>query len=1145
MSLEDTPSSGSISRYEIRVRLGEGSSGAVYKAWDPELERWVALRLIPPGLTGRGEERQPLIREALTVAALEHPNVGPVYDVGEAADGSLFLVSALCEGETLAERSRRGPMRLEGAVVLAAQIAAAVGRAHEHGLLHGRLRPSNVWVGADGQVRVVDFGLCGLEERTWRTLPAGPQAREYLAPELLLGECVSPRSDVWAIGALLVAMLGRREDLPDDLARVVERALASRPSDRHPSAGALREDLRALREPSPRPAGRAPGRPPELSGVRRLSQYRIGELLGGGGMGVVYKAEDIHLGRPVALKFLPVDMAGDPAAKARFLHEARAASALDHPNICTVYEIGETEESQLYLAMPCYEGETLRARIGRGPLPVPEALDCAYQIAKGLARAHRHGIVHRDVKPANLMITSDGLVKILDFGVAKLAGEASLTRTGAAVGTAAYMAPEQIRGEEVDARADLWSLGVVLYEMVTGRRPFPGDNPEAVQHAVLARTPEPVARLRPDAPPELERLVHGLLSKSVDGRYPTADAVAAELRILLERSGVSASFPPLPARRVRPALWKRLGAAVLILSAVGVAALVLWQLQARLGRPPVATQVTQLTEAQGRELFPSLSPDGSFFVYSRADGGDQDVFLQRVGGRNPINLTADSAADDTQPVYSPDGRWIAFRSERDGGGLFVMGATGESVRRVAPFGYQPAWSPDSREIACATETVTSPATRRTTSRLWRVEVESSHRTLLSEGDAVQPSWSPDGRRIAFWGMQPRGTRRVLFTVPARGPGGVETVLDDGSLSWNPVWSADGRFLYHASDRGGSMNLWRIAVDPGTGRARGKPEPVTTPAQSVGPFSLSADGSRIVYATDESRAEVLRLPLDPATGRATGEPAPVTRARSLNEVEPSPDGQWLVLQGKAPDEDLFVVRPDGSGLRQITDDPFRDRQARWSPDGAWIYFQSDRRGEFRIWAVRPDGSGLREVAARAGTNLFNPIPSPDGRALVCSQGYEGAVLAMLADLAKPPADRRLEPVRMPGWEDFLLNVRSWSPDGGWLAGELGNRKTLTGAGLGVYSLESRRFERLVPAGRGDWIVFLDGDRTLLYLDGSSIQAVDRTSGRTWPVARARDGAALVHFSVSPDRRTLYLLEGISEGDIWMLDLGSKEGTALRR
>ncbi len=1131
--------SASIARYELRERLGQSCSGAVYRAWDADLERWVALRLIPPGIAGRGEVRQALIREALTVASLEHPNICPVLDIGETDDGGLFLVSALCEGEPLAQRLLRSPIKVEGAVELTAQIASGVGRAHERGLLHGRLQPGNVWVGADGQVRVVDFGLAGLEERTLRSLSCSEPARkDGLPPEVLLGEALSPRSDVWSIGAMLVAMLGERERLPEDLSRVVSRALSARPSDRQADAGMLRDDLRALRalwtprESSPTPASREPGRPPELSGVRRLSHYRIGELLGGGGMGVVYKAEDVHLGRTVALKFLPSDMAGNPVAKARFLQEARAASALDHPNICTVYEIGETGDHQLYLAMPCYEGETLRAKTGRGPLPVNEALDYALQVAKGLARAHRQGIVHRDIKPANLMVTTDGLVKILDFGVAKLAGEATLTRTGAAVGTAAYMAPEQIRGEAVNAQADLWSLGVVLYEMVTGRRPFAGDNPEAIRHSVLNKGFEPVARLRPDAPPDLERVVRGLLGKTVADRYPTADAVTADLRGLL---GTSSGAAPAPWRR-SPSLGRRgRRAAGSILLAAALAGFLLWRFQSREAAPPREAKVTQLTDQQGRELFPSLSPDGSFFVYSRLDGGDQDIFLQRVGGRNPINLTPDSPADDTQPVYSRDGRWIAFRSERDGGGLFVMGATGESVRRLTDLGYQPAWSPDGREIAFATETITNPVARRTTSKLWRVEVGTGRRHLLFQGDGVQPSWSPDGGRIAFWGVRSNGTQRVLYTVPSRGGGSPTVLLDNGSANWNPVWSAEGGLLYFASDRGGSMNVWRIAVDPDSGEARGQPEPVPTPAQSVGPFSLALRDGLILYATDESRADVERLPLDSATGLVTGARVPVTRARGLGTAEPSPDGRWLVLTTKSPTEDLFVVRQDGSDLRQITDDPFRDRQARWSPDGSWIYFQSDRSGRHQIWAVRPDGSGLREVAARADTGLFNPIPSPDGRRLVCSVGFEGAALA---DLTQAPAARKLIPIQMPGWEPFLFNARSWSPDGGWLAGELGDRKQLVGTGLGVYSFASRRFEKLIPAGHGERIAFLDGNRTLLYLDGNAIRGIDRTTRRTWPVAEARAGSALVNFSVSRDRKTLYLLEGVTEGDIWMLDLGSQ-------
>ncbi|HWM94309.1 MAG TPA: protein kinase [Thermoanaerobaculia bacterium] len=1158
------PESGKVSRYELRELLGEASSGPVYKAWDPELERSVALRLIPPGLAGQGEDRQQLLREARTVSLLEHPNVCPVYEMGEADDGSLFLVSGYCEGETLAERMQRSPLRPEGAVELAAQIAAAVAQAHEQGIVHGRLRPTNVRIGADGLARVVDFGLSGLEERTWATAldraAASAMVSEYLAPELLGGEAVSTRSDVWAIGALLFAMMtgkppsrlglagqepmpATREGMPDDLARILDRALATRPAERHAQAGDLRDDLRGLRRMGSRPSAsgaspgaRTPGRPPEVAGARRLSQYRIGELLGGGGMGVVYKAEDLQLGRTVALKFLPLELASEPAAKARFLQEARAASALDHPNICTIYEVGETDEHQLYLAMPCYDGETLKARISRGPLPVTEALDCALQVARGLAKAHRQGIVHRDVKPANLMVTADGLVKILDFGVAKLAGEVGLTRTGSTVGTPAYMAPEQIRSEPVDARADLWSLGVVLYEMVTGQRPFPGENQEAVAHAILTREPEPLARLRPDAPAGLERIVGGLLAKDPAQRLPTADAVSADLRLLLglPPSSVAASALPALLRTPRKSFrvsWRRgLAVALALLAAVAL----LLRLRDPFAGEETPRQATfsQLTDREGREMFPSLSPDGNYFVYSRLDGGDQDVFLQRVGGGNPINLTAESPADDSQPAYSPDGQWIAFRSERGGGGLFIMGATGESVRRITDFGFQPSWSPDSRELAFSTEAVTDPMARSTLRQAWRVEVATGRRRMVAKGDAAQPSWSPGGYRIALWGID--DDRWRLWTLPADG-GTLTPVLDadEKTNPWSPVWSPDGRHLYFLSNRGGSVNLWRLPIDERSGRALGEAEPVTTPAQSVSAFSLSRDGRRILYSTRETRSIVESVGFDPGTGRTEGSPRTVARLmRKVSVVEPSPRGDWLVMAGEAPaGEDLFVMHPDGSGLRQLTDDPHHDRFPDWSADGRRIFFFTDRSGRLQIWTVQPDGGGLRAVITRPKAEPFNPHPSPDGRWLACNLGFEGVVLFDLLQPLKPPV-----PLAIRGKEDHILVASSWSADGAELAGQFAPRKVLQDLGssgsMAVYSLASKSVEVLPAA--GEWPRFVGDGRILLFYRDGAIHAIDRRSRRSWKVAAPPEGSVFNYVAPARDARTLYTVRTLSEGDVWLMD-----------
>ena len=308
---------------------------------------------------------------------------------------------------------------------------------------------------------------------------------------------------------------------------------------------------------------------------RIVSHYRIVEKIGKGGMGVVYRAEDTKLGRPVALKFLPPELTRDSQAKTRFIQEARAASALDHPNICNIHEIDETEEGAIFIAMACYEGESLEDRIARGPLEIGEAVDIAAQIARGLAKAHERGIVHRDIKPANILITEDGLVKIVDFGLAKLAG-AKLTRTGTVVGTARYMSPEQVRGEPVDSRTDVWSLGAVLYEMLTGVNAFPGEYDQAALYAIVNEEPEPVSALRPDVLPFLEGIVGRCLAKDPGERYQDAGEEAAELRRLEAATGVSPAVRGTRERaggRIRR--WAGVAAGVLA-AAAAVAAAVLW-----------------------------------------------------------------------------------------------------------------------------------------------------------------------------------------------------------------------------------------------------------------------------------------------------------------------------------------------------------------------------------------------------------------------------------------------------------------------------------------------------------------------------------------------------------------------------------------
>jgi eukaryotic-like serine/threonine-protein kinase len=1147
-----------VSHYRVLERLGGVDD--LYKAQDLQRERMVALQLLPGGGGVDNEAaRKRFAREASRASSIGDPNIGSVYEVGETADGRVFLAMALDEGEPLSDRLAHGPLPLEQVVEIGAQVAAGLASAHGEGIVHGALDPTQVLVNPEGRVKVVGFGAGSLPG-------AAERARSYLAPERLEDGPADVRADLWSLGVLLYEMiagrhpfpgadarssdpvpLGRwRTGLPAGLERAVVRALAKRPDDRYANAGEMRAELQAVEEtgqlsnqggtvlsmPSRPPGSPPPDLPPRpvrpASGGgmlgRAIGHYVVKEHIGGGGMGVVYKAEDTKLERTVALKFLPPELTRDPVAKARFLQEARAASALEHTNICTIHEVDETEDGQLYLAMPAYDGETLKRKVEKGPLPLEEALDYAIQAGQGLAKAHRQGIVHRDIKPANLIVTGDGIVKILDFGLAKLAGAAGLTRAGFCLGTPSYMSPEQARGE-VDQRTDLWSLGVVLYEMITGRPPFRADTDQGIIYALLTEEPEPVRKLRPEAPPELERIVKKMLAKDPDERYPNLDAVIADLRAL---SGVTSTLTRVPAGGLPVRPWWRTpalagGVALLLVAGFFLARGTGWL--AGSDRPLQRTN-EPLTDLEGRESHPSLAPDGSFFLYAKESGGDLDIFWQRVGGGNPRNLTEDSPVDDGQPAVSPDGQRVAFRSERDGGGLFLMGATGESVVRLAQQGYDPAWSPDGTWIAYATEEVTDPRRRGINSEIWRVRIADGARERVSPQDGVQPSWSPNGSRIAFWGLRDGTSQRIVWTIPAKG-GEPVAVTNGRTIDWNPVWSPDGHHLYFVSDRNRSMTLWRVRIDEASGRVLGEPEDITTPSPWSGFLSISRDGKQIAYATREGKANCERIAFDPASGRTSGILEPVTQgSRIVRFCDVSPDGRWLVYDTALPQEDLHVVGTDGQQGRQLTDDPERDRVPRWSPDGSRILFYSDRGGHgYQAWSIRADGGDRRQLTTISGM-VYDAIWSPDGRRILIT-GDHGAGLI---DLSLPLEQRRLQPLPNAKRDGQSFSPSAWSPDGRSIAGEV--QTVSERFGLALYSLDTSSYEKLQDSGMlPTWL----RDGRLLYLDGGKLFLFDLATRRGSEVLAPPPNTNSIFkmISVSPDNRTLFLVRSSDEGDIKLL------------
>jgi len=903
-------------------------------------------------------------------------------------------------------------------------------------------------------------------------------------------------------------------------------------------------------------------------------------------MGEVYRARDPRIGREVAIKVLPTSFADSADRLQRFEREARAAGTLSHPNLVTIHELGNHEGSP-YIVMELLEGETLRARLsadaassgsrskakassGAGPaaaspslpaspgsaargsgetppagraLPVRKVVEYGIGIASGLAAAHDREIVHRDLKPENIFITRDGRVKILDFGLAKVSGPAGQdasqkptamleTTPGTVMGTAGYMSPEQVRGFDADHRSDIFSLGAILYEMLTGRGAFRRGSAVETMNAILTAEPPDIPRDASSISPGLERIVRRCLEKEREQRFQSARDLAFALEAVEGSSGSAPTLdaaPPAPSSGIALVGWT-LTAAGLVLAAFFLGRSLPFDAKPSASAAgPV--QFTRLTYSRGIEVQPSISPDGRSFVYVNSAGGTQnDIYLQRVGGENATNLTPDSKEDDGAPAFSPDGQWIAYRSDgAENQGVFVMGATGESARRVADFGYNPAWSPDGKELVVATEGIIDPSTRITRSQLWRIDVMSGAKKQIpiQQDDSVQPSWSPHNQRIAFWGL-PEGTgKRVLFTVSVEG-GEATALTDDNFFNWCPVWSPDGKYLYFASDRAGSMNLWRRPIDEATGKPLGEPEPVTSGGQWNGQLSISKSG-QVVYTALSTGYSVERYQLDASTGKITAPPVTLLgSSREIWETAPSPDGRWLVMKVRDAQEDLVIASSDGTGIRRLTNDRFKDRSAAWGPDSEQIYFFSDRTGRYEQWRILSDGSGLQQITSTEGTSMSNPLPSPDGKTLAVPM-FSGdiATTSGMVDLTGTLPQRTVQHLP-PVDETHGFGVAGWSPDGKWLVGIL--TTTTTGDGVAIYSLQNKKYELLTRTGFP--VAWLPDGRRILYRERNSLLTVDVATRKTQAVLD-KLGIGIANLSLAPDGRTLLGVRGDNQSDIWML------------
>jgi serine/threonine-protein kinase len=827
----------------------------------------------------------------------------------------------------------------------------------------------------------------------------------------------------------------------------------------------------------------------------QLGPYEIVAPIGAGGMGEVYRARDTRLDRTVAIKVLPQHLADTPEARQRFEREARAVSALNHPHICTLHDVGSQDGTE-FLVMEYLEGETLAARLEKGPLPLAQVLQYGIQIADALDKAHRQGIIHRDLKPGNIMLTKSG-AKLLDFGLAKaalpLAAGATLTATvtrttpvtqqGTIVGTFQYMSPEQVEGKEVDGRSDIFSLGAVLYEMVTGRRAFPGKSQLSVASAILEKDPEPISTLQPMTPPALERAVKRCLAKEPDDRWQTARDLLLELKWVAEGGSHVTLSPTGPAKGVRP-LGRR--AVILtfgtLLLVAAIASLAMWDLKPT---PPRPVSRTVITLPPGQRLggldqaAVALSPDGTHLVYVATQGGTQQLYLRAMDSLEAKLIPGTEGA--TEPFFSPDGRWLGFfagqklkRVSLSGGAALTLGD--------APFPGGASWSSHGM-IAFA------PSVGSALQQVPDGGGTPQPLTHLEKGEVSQrwPEFLPDGKAVLFTAAPTNASwANAQVAVQSVGTGERQNLIKEAT---HPRYAVSGQLIYA---QGGSLmavpfDLQRLAV---TGAAVPVVESVLqSPSSGAAQYSFSATGS-LVYISGGVEADQRSLVWVTRNGTEQPVTAP---ARAYVFPRLSPDGRRVGVGITEQETQVWLYDLARETLTRFTFEGNVNLNAAWTPDGKRIAFQSNKEGPLNLFWQRADGSGGLE---RLTTSEYNNFPiswSPDGQLLAFVEvnpttGYDIWVLQL--------SDRKAQPfLRTP----FNESVPRFSPDGRWLA---------------YVSNESGRWEVYVlayPGPGGKWQISTEGGtepvwnsngRELFYRSGDKMMAVDIATQPSFTAGKPR-------------------------------------------
>ena len=907
-----------------------------------------------------------------------------------------------------------------------------------------------------------------------------------------------------------------------------------------------------------------------------ISHYRITGQLGSGGMGVVYEAEDLNLGRKVALKFLPPQLSRDQNALDRFLLEARTASALSHPNICTIYAVektGEGADAQSFIAMELLEGQNLDQKLISGPMLIGPLLDIAIQLADALDAAHAKGIIHRDIKPANIFMTPRGQAKVLDFGLAKLThpemqmetigatqdspSPKHLTSPGATVGTISYMSPEQARGEELDTRTDLFSLGTVIYQMATGKLPFSGATSAVVFHAILELDPVSPLQLNGTLPPKLQEIVEKLLEKDRDLRYQSAADLRGDLKRLKRdvesgrkqaaasgaaaipvAAGVSESRPSVPAAPgsgssqssavVAAASRHKLGTGFSVLLGIFVLLAAGYGIYSLLMRHPMRPfrnfTVTKLTE-DGSAALVAISPDGKYILsLMRGGNGLASLWLRNVPTNSNTQVQPPADVFYNGLRFSPDGNYLYFvRSDPGNGELKylyrapLLGGTAEKLAEDVDSNIT--FSPDGRKVAFMRFDNPDPGKYRVIVK----SLDTGEETVLTGGENVQglfnPAWSPDGKTILCVVNQPGDALTGLMAVDV-GTGKQRLVMTADSALANPTWLPDGRGVF-VVDRGRSSNFTQFQISFVV-YPEGRMEPVTRDTNNYYSLSLAANGQVLASVLSEDRWNLSVM----SAASGGSDARPVAPVAATTNVFWTHDGRLVDDR----DNRLNWHNPDSGAKGTFATEPDSASGDPWEcPDGRYLVFLSGLhggKGSQSIWRADASGGNLKQLTQGKLDNF--PVCAPDSRSVYYMDG-NGIVMQVPIEGG---ASRKVSAVSASGFFDV-------SPDGHTLAFGTVDHAAGHEEKIALAATDTRATSKMIAFQRQrvtSLIRFSRDGKSVIYtvrengVDNLWQQPLDGSAGKQLTSFKAEH---IWDFHWSPDGSKLAMVRGHTDSDVVLM------------